>query len=272
MGEQNAVAPPGFDLGNSPFDITRELAQKYTCAVMSTTNGTKALLKAASMGVPVLAACARNAFYALDLALSKGQRVGILCSGRKGRPAWDDTLCAGLLIARLTENFPDARLADSARLALLAWKNAKNFVSSLRTADHAVFLDKIGFGRDVVFAAEVDAARTVPELHELPDGEGMRAVLREGLHGEIPLVLQSPPLPSHLPSHLPSSISASSISAKVPAKLSLPEQPPGPEGDLFSRAAEIHAAKAVASHVFFAGDLYEKRPRRRSPRGVSPGA
>jgi phosphosulfolactate phosphohydrolase-like enzyme len=253
MGEQNAVAPLGFDLGNSPLEITRELTQKYTCAVMATTNGTKALLKAASTGTPVLAACARNAFYALDLALSKGQRVGIFCSGRKGRPAWDDTLCAGLLIARLTEYFPDVRLADSARLALLTWRGAKSLLSSLRTADHAVFLDKIGFGEDIAFAAEVDAARSVPELHELPDGEGMRAVLREGLQSETPLVLQGGPLPVILP-----------LTLSAPP---IPEPQKPEEDKLFLRAAEIHAAKASASHVFFAGDLYEKqrRPRQKTP-------
>jgi 2-phosphosulfolactate phosphatase len=240
MGERNAIAPPGFDLGNSPLDITRELAQKYTCAVMATTNGTKALLKAASTGTPVLVACARNAFYALDLALSKGSRVGIFCSGRKGRPAWDDTLCAGLLIGRLAEYFPDPgiRLADSARLALLTWQSAGNFAASLRSADHAVFLEKIGFGADIVFAAEADAARAVPELHELPDGEGMRAVLREGLRGETPLVLQGPPASANAPAIAPGYLPA----PKTP--------PPKPEDDLFSRAAEIHAAKAAASHVF----------------------
>jgi 2-phosphosulfolactate phosphatase len=189
MGEQNAVAPQGFDLGNSPLSVTPEMISKYSCAVMATTNGTKAIAKAASTGTPVLVACARNAFAALDLALSKGSRVGIFCSGRKGRPAWDDTLCAGLLIALLKEHFPDARLADSSRLALLAWSEPKDFKSSLKAADHAVFLEKIGYGDDIAFAAEIDAVRVVPELHELPDGNEMRLVLRPGMIPEKPLVL-----------------------------------------------------------------------------------
>jgi hypothetical protein len=45
------------------------------------------------------------------------------------------------------------------------------------------------------------------------------------------------------------------------AKPEQPKTPPKPEDDLFSRAAEIHAAKAAASHVFFAGSAYGKRPR-----------
>jgi len=190
MGEQNAIAPQGFDLGNSPLEITTELVRKNSCAVIATTNGTVAMLKAASTGAPVLIASARNARASLFAALSRGRRIGILCSGRKGRPAWDDTLCAGLLAARLSEQFPDVHLADSARLALLAWAGAKDFKSSLASADHAIFLEKIGFGDDVAFAGEIDAARVVPELYELPDGDGMRAVLK--------LAADKPYLPDNL--------------------------------------------------------------------------
>ena len=102
MGEENAITPQGFDLGNSPLDLTRELAAARECAVMATTNGTKALLRAAETGVPVFAACIRNASSALGCALSRGSRIGLLCSGRKGRPSWDDTLCAGLLLGGVT--------------------------------------------------------------------------------------------------------------------------------------------------------------------------
>ena len=170
MGERNAVAPEGFDLGNSPLDITPELAGKHSCAVMATTNGTKAILKASAMGAPVLAACARNAPAALAAALTRGDRVGILCSGRLGRPSWDDTLCAGLLVACLKENCSDTRLADGARLAHLAWLASKDFRVSLRSADHAVFLEKNGFGGDLDFAAEIGVTHVVPELHDMPGG------------------------------------------------------------------------------------------------------
>lgn len=186
MGEQNAIAPQGFDLGNSPLDITPELCKKYSCAVMATTNGTKALLKALSTGMPVLVASARNAMSALDLALSKGRRIGIFCSGRKGRPAWDDTLCAGLLTAALAEFSPEVHLADSARLALLTWQSSRDFLTSLKSADHAVFLGRIGFGEDIVFASETDVAHTVPELREVPDGEGLLPCLKEGLRAGTP--------------------------------------------------------------------------------------
>ncbi|MDR1873407.1 MAG: 2-phosphosulfolactate phosphatase [Synergistaceae bacterium] len=179
MGERNAVAPQGFDLGNSPLSITRELCGKYSCAVMATTNGTKALLKAAVTGAPVLVACARNVVAALDRALTKGRRIGIFCSGREGRPAWDDTLCAGLMVSCLAERFSGMHLADGARLALLAYQGARDFRASLETADHALFLKQIGFEDDIACAAEIDVAQSVPGLHEIPGEDGPMACLRE---------------------------------------------------------------------------------------------
>ena len=178
MGEENAIPPEGFDIGNSPLDLSREIVRAHSCAVMSTSNGTVALLAAASTGVPVIAACLRNASSALDHALSLGSRIGLLCAGRKKRPGWDDTLCAGLMLSELQERYPDIVLADGARLALLAWRSSANLLQSMRTADHAVFLDRIGYGADIAFACERDVASVVPVLYEEPVNDGMRAVLR----------------------------------------------------------------------------------------------
>lgn len=178
MGEENAIPPQGFDLGNSPLDLTREVVQAHPCAVMATSNGTVALLAAAATGAPVVAACVRNASAALDYALSIGPRLGLLCAGRRRRPAWDDTLCAGLILNELQTRRPGLLLADSARLALLAWQGSGDIESSMRSSDHAVFLDRIGYGADIAFACQQDAASLVPVLHEEPEGDGMRAVLR----------------------------------------------------------------------------------------------
>lgn len=239
MGERNAIAPQGFALGNSPLEITKELTRDHPCAVMATTNGTAAMLKAASTGTPVLAVCARNAFAALDAALSIGRRIGIFCAGRRGRPAWDDTLCAGALVSLLTENFSDAHLADSARLALLTRQASGDFLASLRRADHAIFLEKIGYGDDVAFAGELDVAMTVPELHEIPDSEGMRAVLRGGVANREPLVLKRNRTNLKNPS-----LASGVKDARDEPQTSIHLQP-----EVFSPDAD---------HVFFAGTGYRK--------------
>ena len=249
MGEQNAIAPQGFDLGNSPLEITEELVKKNPCAVMATTNGTVAMLKAASTGAPVLVACARNAHSALSVALSRGRRIGILCSGRKGRPAWDDALCAGLLIACLAEHFPDIRLADSARLALLAWKGLEDFKSSLRSADHAIFLDKIGYGDDITFAGEINVSRVVPELYEHPDGDGMRAVLKPATLNEQMLLPDNRLLPASRGIEHRGGLRYPIVSSATPAA-SLPAQQ--------DEGMYRHLPDSGTGNVFFAGVKYKK--------------
>ncbi|MBR1672623.1 MAG: 2-phosphosulfolactate phosphatase [Fretibacterium sp.] len=196
MGEENAIPPEGFDLGNSPLDLSHELVRSHPCAVMSTSNGTVSLLAAAATGTPVIAACVRNASAALEHALSIGPRLGILCAGRRRRPGWDDTLCAGLILNELKARHPEVLLADSARLALLAWRSSSGgLLESMRTADHAIFLDRIGYGADIDFACEQDAAFVVPMLHEEPEGDGMRAVLRAVVNTARPRPSPSAPEP-----------------------------------------------------------------------------
>lgn len=188
MGERNAVKIKGFDLGNSPLGLSSEIINQKNCAVMSTTNGTAALLAAFRTGYPVITACARNisvvARYlfsfaegflecAADLNLSaryNNCKIGVLCSGRHRRPAWDDILCAGLLLNILKDicghNNYDLILNDGARMALTLWRdNQDNFLNAVKTAEHAKFLDELGFARDIEFACEQDAASVIPMLY-----------------------------------------------------------------------------------------------------------
>ncbi len=244
MGEENAIAPQGFDLGNSPLELTKELAVSRPQAVMATTNGTRSLLKAAATGVPVLAACLRNVPAALDYALLRGSRIGLLCAGRKGRPAWDDTLCAGFMLSLLQQKHPDLRLADSARLALLTWQSSRDLRASLASADHAVFLNCIGYGADIAFACETDATDVVPELHELPDGDGMRAVLRRVPADALP------PRSRFAPPRSDSAASGTSQAAR-------------PQTELPRFASLLQYAQSDADHLFLGGSRRKKYGRSR---------
>ncbi len=172
MGERHAVLIDGFNLGNSPLDLKPEIINKYSCAVMSTTNGTAALNIAFKSNKPVISVCARNAKAAVKYALNylnknNEFKIGILCSGRHKRTAWDDTLCAGLLIEILKDICGNNLvIADCARLSLELWQNHKHeFYNSIMTAEHAKFLDNLGFGRDIKFACEIDAAQVAPVLY-----------------------------------------------------------------------------------------------------------
>lgn len=167
MGEVNGIPPEGFDLGNSPVELNYELIQEHYCGVMSTTNGTVALNEAYLTGSPVIAVSFRNLSACLDYALKIGERIGILCSGRKKRPSWEDTLCAGALLENLNSR-GKVIMSDSAKIALTVWQNEKNktLISSVEKSEHADYLKHIGYGRDIIFACEVDAATVVPVLEK----------------------------------------------------------------------------------------------------------
>ena len=164
MGEVNGIPPEGFDLGNSPLELNYDLIQEHYCGVMSTTNGTVALNEAFSSGSPVIAVSFRNLSACLDHALTLGNKIGFLCSGRKKRPSWEDTLCAGALIESL-QNRGGVILSDSAKIALTVWQNRdKNLLACVEKSEHAEYLKHIGYGRDIIFSCEVDAATVVPML------------------------------------------------------------------------------------------------------------
>ena len=180
MGEKDSVPPDGFDAGNSPLEINEQIACGRPTAIIATTNGTKAILKAVATGAAVYIVCARNALYALDKALTQGRHIGILCAGRLGRPAVDDTICAGLIIEKLCSFLPGCVISDGAVIALNAWKNSTgSFEHNIRSAVHAKFLEKIGFSGDISYACKQDCSAYVPEVKEVPDfcDSGLRPLI-----------------------------------------------------------------------------------------------
>ena len=166
MGEVNGIPPEGFDLGNSPVELNYDLIQQHYCGVMSTTNGTVALNEAYLTGSPVIAVSFRNLSACLDHALNFGNKIGILCSGRKKRPSWEDTLCAGALLENL-QNRGRVLMSDSAKIALTIWQTrGENLLSYVEKSEHAEYLKHIGYGQDIIFACELDASTVVPMLEK----------------------------------------------------------------------------------------------------------
>lgn len=164
MGEVNGIPPEGFDFGNSPLALTHDIIRGHHCGVMSTTNGTGALLEAEYSGCPVIAVSFRNYSACIDHALTVGSRIGILCSGRKHRPSWEDTLCAGAVIENMTQR-EEIFMSDSARIALTLWQNRGSDIEAcVRLSNHARYLEQIGYSEDISFACEADASTVVPML------------------------------------------------------------------------------------------------------------
>jgi 2-phosphosulfolactate phosphatase len=162
LGERHGLPPEGFDLGNSPRDLTEEICRSHPLAIMTTTNGTKAVLKASSSGKPVFAASIRNASAAIR-ACTPFSRVGILCAGTYGKTALDDTLGAGYLADIFLRTFPGITLRDGAAIALWTWqRQAPEIERAVRLSDHARTLESLGFAEDLFFCCTPDSSREVP--------------------------------------------------------------------------------------------------------------
>src|SRR5262245_23211949 len=90
-GERHADPIPGFDLGNSP----RELAEPHgETLILTTTNGTRAILAAAASAETVLVGSLLN-LEAIAAAARDGGDVEVVCAGLQGRFTIDDAYCAG---------------------------------------------------------------------------------------------------------------------------------------------------------------------------------
>jgi len=160
-GERGRVRLPGFDLGNSPREFTPERVSGKRL-VVATTNGSRALLRAAP-SPEVLVAAFMNA-RAVVARLLEGTRDLLLCaSGDGGRPCPEDTLLAGCLVERILEAERDAVPDGPAREALRSWEEAGGDVATaLSRTEAGRELIRLGLEPDLTFCAALDTVASVP--------------------------------------------------------------------------------------------------------------
>jgi 2-phosphosulfolactate phosphatase len=168
-GERNGLAIPGFALGNSPLEMV-ESAVKGKTLVMTTTNGTGALLASQSAAAVYLAAAANLGVAGARARrlLERGTDVFIVCAGRSGAFGLDDAYCAGRLAV---EAFGGPRslgeMNDAGIAAVdLVRRYGDRWERPLRLSAAGRHLAAIGLGDDVAEAARQDRYPTLPQLHE----------------------------------------------------------------------------------------------------------
>ena len=106
-GERNAVRIEGFDLGASPRDFVEPLPEPL---ILSTTNGTRAILSAAASCDEVYVGSLLNLAALAGRLRARHDDVAILCSGFKGTFALDDAYCAGRIVQLLDGEPSDAAI------------------------------------------------------------------------------------------------------------------------------------------------------------------
>ena len=180
-GERQGEDIPGFDLGNSPLEMAPASVTGKTL-VMTTTNGTAALLATAGAREVVVAAgvnlTAASAWA--RTALDEGSEVLVLCAGRNHGFGLDDAYLAGRLVVEALGGRRRRRgLNDAALVAIdlvRRYGDRMERVLALSAAGRA--LTAIGKREDLHVAAIVDCHPIVPLYHDhrvtLQDAGGRR--------------------------------------------------------------------------------------------------
>lgn len=168
-GEKNCVRIPGFNLGNSPLEMS-ETAVRGRTLIVTTTNGTKALL--ACLGAAaVYPAAAVNLGPAADRAreaLERERDLLVVCAGRDGSFSLDDAYCAGRLVAAAVGSRKPRRWMNDAAIAALdlVWRYGDDWLRPLTRSRAGQELIRLGFRDDVADAGRVDAYPVLPHYHE----------------------------------------------------------------------------------------------------------
>jgi 2-phosphosulfolactate phosphatase len=152
-GERNAVVVEGFDVGASPREFA--LGARAPTLILTTTNGTRAILATAARCEVVLLGSLLNLSAVAAAALAEGGSVAIACSGFKGAFALDDAYCAGRIVDAVAGERTDAAVAASALAR--AWPSALDGLNA-RTYGPP------GLEADIEYCARVDLLDTVPRF------------------------------------------------------------------------------------------------------------
>jgi 2-phosphosulfolactate phosphatase len=172
-GERECVRIDGFHLGNSPreFDSGQPLGEVL---VLTTTNGTGAVLQAQAEAPVVLVSALANlsatAAHAARLARSARGRVAVRCAGVRGAVALDDAYTAGRLVDALGAYLPEWPVSDTAELARASVAAYASAHIALVASQSARDLAEADLSDDVRICAQVDAVDFVALAEPLPGG------------------------------------------------------------------------------------------------------
>ncbi len=163
-GERRAMPLAGFHLGNSPRDyIPAKVKDKII--VMTTTNGTRALL-AARKAAKVFIGAFLNISAVRAALIAANRDVLLACAGEKDLFCLEDTLCAGALIKKLmevNEVNKEVSLTDAALMAKILYAHLeKDLYGILSSCEWGRYLIGLGLQEDVRLCAQVDVSSVVP--------------------------------------------------------------------------------------------------------------
>jgi 2-phosphosulfolactate phosphatase len=162
-GERKAVRVEGFDVGASPREFREARARTL---ILSTTNGTRAILETAERCERVVLGSLLN--LSAVAAAAGGDDSVVVCAGFQGGFALDDVYCAGRIVELLGGERTHA--ATAAGLLARAFPTALDGLNA-RTYGPA------GLEEDIAYCAQEDRLDVVPELTGM-EGAAAEIMLR----------------------------------------------------------------------------------------------
>jgi 2-phosphosulfolactate phosphatase len=152
-GEWEAKRIEGFDVGASPREFLEPRAETL---ILSTTNGTRSIVAAASSCDVV----AIGALLNLDAvsARAAGEDTIVLCAGHEGVFAIDDAYCAGRIVQLL-----DAERTDSAIASALIAERFPQAIDGINARTYG----PPGLEEDIAWCAQVSLHDIVPHFSRM---------------------------------------------------------------------------------------------------------
>lgn len=163
-GERQNVLIPGFDLGNSPREYLEPVGATL---ILSTTNGTRAVVAAAERCERVVVASLLNLAAVVEAARDAGEDAVVVCAGVQGALALDDAYVAGRIVEELGWERTDAAQA-AVRLAA-TWSGAEEAFRASKSGRNLVE-NAPELEEDISFCARESALDVVPRLIAMRDG------------------------------------------------------------------------------------------------------
>ena len=163
-GERDAVRVPGFDLGNSPREY---LEPAGSTLVLSTTNGTRAVVAAAERCERVFIASLLNLAAVVETVRDAGDDTVVVCAGVQGAMNLDDTFVAGRIVELLGWERTDA--AEAAARLVGTWGDAEEAFRASKSGRN-LMENAPDLEEDISFCARESVLQVVPRFVALRDG------------------------------------------------------------------------------------------------------
>ena len=163
-GERKMHIVPGFDLGNSPGEFTREAVEGKT-VLLTTTNGTAAMVGLQTARDVVVASYVN--LHAVSVLLRTAARAGtdvtLICAGRDKLFSLEDAACAGRYVRAIAKRLSKVELGDGAfACTVIDRKYGDRLDQLFADSEAGQALVEAGYTADLETCAAVDSCPVIP--------------------------------------------------------------------------------------------------------------